>query len=90
MATIPEPPPRHGGQLDGPPPRATRELNGALPRATTLDNDNGNDNGRAALDPAAAAKSGSDKRQSKGGIEGQSVSVSPPLPNTPSMAPTRD
>ena len=55
-----------GGQLDGAPPRATPELNGALPRATTLHNGNG----RAALDPAAVAKSGSDTRQSKGGIEG--------------------
>ena len=66
MATIPGPPPRQEGQLDGAPPRATPELNGALPRATTLDNGNG----RAALDPAAVAKSGSDTRQSKGGIEG--------------------
>jgi 1-acyl-sn-glycerol-3-phosphate acyltransferase len=46
--------------------RLLAEFNGAPPRATTLDNDNG----RAALDPAAVAKSGSDTRQSKGGIEG--------------------
>ena len=66
MATIPGPPPRQGGQLDGAPPRATPELYGALPRARTLHDGHG----RAALDPAAAAKSGSDTRQSKGGIEG--------------------
>ncbi|MGZ6638578.1 MAG: hypothetical protein ACXVHK_28880, partial [Solirubrobacteraceae bacterium] len=66
MATIPGPPPRQGGQPDGAPPRATPEPNGALPHARTLPNGNG----RAALDPAAVAKSGSDTRQSKGGIEG--------------------
>ena len=66
MASISGPAPRQGPQLDGAPPRATPELNGELPRATTLDKGNG----RAALDPAAVAKSGSAHRQSKGGIEG--------------------
>ena len=66
MATSSAPPPRQGAQPDGEPPRAAPELNGALPRATTLDNGNG----RAALDPAAVDKSGSDTRRSKGGIEG--------------------
>ena len=66
MATIPGPPPRRGGRLDGAPSRATPELKGALVHARTLDDRNS----RVALDPAAAAKSGSDTRQSKGGIEG--------------------
>ena len=66
MATISAQPPRQGPQLDGAPPRATPELNGELPHATTLDKGSG----RAALDPAATAKSGSAHRQSKGGIEG--------------------
>ena len=61
MATIPGPPPRQGAPLDGAPPRATPELNGALPRATTLHNGHG----RAAVDPAAAAKSGSDSANRK-------------------------
>ncbi len=66
MATVPGPPPRQGTPLTDAPPHATSELNGAPPPATTPDNGNS----RAALDPAAVAKSGSDKRQSKGGIEG--------------------
>jgi 1-acyl-sn-glycerol-3-phosphate acyltransferase len=48
------------------PSRAAAELNGALQRPTTPDNGDG----RAALDPDAVTKSGNDKRQSKGGIEG--------------------
>jgi hypothetical protein len=66
IASISAPPPRSGFRLDGAPPRATSELMGALQRATTLDNGNR----RAALDPAVVAESGSDKRQTKGGIEG--------------------
>jgi 1-acyl-sn-glycerol-3-phosphate acyltransferase len=66
MASKSAPPSRHGAQLNGARPRATSELTSALPRATTLDKGNG----RAALDPAAVAKSGSDKRQSKNGIAG--------------------
>ena len=66
MALISAPPPRSGYRLDGAPPRATSELNGALPSARIADNGNG----RAALDPAAVARSGSDKRESKGGLEG--------------------
>ncbi len=62
MATTSGPPIRKGTPREG----AAPELNGALPRATTLDN--GND--RVAQDPAAAARSGSDRRESKGGIEG--------------------
>ena len=66
MATIPGPPPRQGGKLDGAPPRATPEPGGAHPHATTPHNGNGS----APLDPPAVAKSGSDKRPAKGGIEG--------------------
>jgi 1-acyl-sn-glycerol-3-phosphate acyltransferase len=66
MASISARPPRSGFRLDGPPPRAAPWLNGALPGATTVDEGDG----RAALDPAAAAKPGSAERRSKGGIEG--------------------
>jgi 1-acyl-sn-glycerol-3-phosphate acyltransferase len=66
MATVPGPPPLHGTPLNGAPPHATSEPNGARPRATTPDNGNG----RPALDPAAAGKSGGDQRPSKGAIEG--------------------
>src|SRR5512132_2320086 len=66
MATISGPPPPQRAQFDRAPPRATPKLNGALPRAPTLDNGNG----WVAPDPAVVAGSGSDERQSKGGIEG--------------------
>ena len=65
MATIPEPPLRQGSPREGAPPRAP-ELDGAPPRATTLDHGIG----RVVPDPAAVARSGSDERQSRGGIEG--------------------
>jgi 1-acyl-sn-glycerol-3-phosphate acyltransferase len=66
MAPISAPPPRSGYRLDGAPPRATSELMDALRRAPTVEEANG----RAALDPAAVAESGSAERHSKGGIEG--------------------
>ncbi|MGZ6670601.1 MAG: lysophospholipid acyltransferase family protein, partial [Solirubrobacteraceae bacterium] len=66
MAPISPPPPRSGYRLDGAPPRATSELIDALRRATTVEEANG----RAALDPAAVAESGSAERHSNGGIEG--------------------
>ncbi len=66
MPTISGPPPRPGAQPDDATPRATSELNGGLPRSPALDDGKG----QSALDPGAEAKSGSDKHQSKGRIEG--------------------
>jgi 1-acyl-sn-glycerol-3-phosphate acyltransferase len=66
MARTSGPPPRQEAQPDGAPPRATHKLNGSSSRAATV----AKANGRVALEPAAAAKSGSAKRPPKGGIEG--------------------
>lgn len=66
MAAKSSSPPRNGFRLAGKPPRITAERNGALTRASTVNNANG----RTSLDPAVAARSGSDQRKAKGGIEG--------------------
>ncbi len=66
MATTSSKPLGQGDQPAGAPVRTAPERNGALPHATTPFQRNG----RAPLDPGAAATSGSGERGSKGGIEG--------------------
>ena len=66
MATITESPLRQGTPRERASTRAAPEVDGALTRATAVDQGNG----RVVLDPAAVAESGTDTRESQGGIEG--------------------